>query len=169
MIAAAKRRPEAVKSLVLIEPALLKMAAGRPAVRKVLLRMAAAIILPYSAANKARKIMKLLGIPDEFALTDADLASLGSSLKDAKLPSKSSMIASLKTIREADIPLLVISGGSNAAFIETGDMAVEIGGGKHLICPAPHHFPQWNDKVFNPMVAEFWTSVEAHTPAAATA
>lgn len=167
-LAAANRRPEAVKSLVLIEPALLKMAAGKPAVRKVLLRMAAAIILPYSAATKARKIMTLLGIPDEFALTDADLANLGSSLKDAKLPAKSAMVAWMQGIRDAGIPLLVISSGSNAAFVETGDLAVEIGGGRHLICPAPHHFPQWNEAVFNPMVAEFWTTAEARASASAT-
>lgn len=167
-LAAASRRPEAVKSLVLIEPALLKIAAGKPAVRKVLLQMAAAIILPYSSANKARKIMTLLGIPGEFAKDDTVLANVGSSLKKAKLPSKSQMIASLQSIRAAGIPMLVVSGGSNAAFVETGEMAVEIGGGKHITCPAPHHFPQWNDMVFNPMVSKFWMSVEDRARSAGT-
>lgn len=159
-LAAAQRRPGAVRSLTLVEPALLKMAAGKPAVRKVLLRMAAALILPYSNATKARKIMGLLGIPNEFAMTDADLANLGASLKSAKLPSKASMVASLHNVRDARIPLLVISSGSNAAFVETGELAVEIAGGTHRICPAPDHFPQWNAACFNPMVAEFWTAAE---------
>jgi hypothetical protein len=79
------------------------------------------------------------------------------------------MIASLRGIRKADILLLMVSGGSNAVFVETGEMAVEIGGGKHLICPAEHHFPQWNDTIFNPMIAEFWASAEARGPSAAAA
>lgn len=160
-LAAAARRPEAVKSLVLIEPALLKIAAGKPAVRKVLLRMAAAFILPYSHATKARKVMDLLGIPDEFALTQADLSNLGASLRQARLPSKAVMTGWLDRVREAGIPLLVISSGSNAAFIETDEMAAAIGGGVHDICPAPNHFPQWNEGPFNTMVSTFWAAAEA--------
>ncbi|GLS98910.1 putative hydrolase, alpha/beta fold LipV [Sphingobium jiangsuense] len=163
-LAATARRPEAVRSLVLIEPALLKMAAGKPAVRKVLLRMAAAFILPWSNATRARKVMDLLGIPDEFALTKADLSSLGASLKQCRLPSKALMTGWLESVRKAGIPLLVISSGSNAAFMETDELAAEVGGGTHAICPAPNHFPQWNEEMFNAMVGDFWTAAEARIP-----
>ena len=159
-LAAAQKRPEAVKSLVLIEPALLKVAAHVPAVGKMLLRLAMAMILPYSDATKALKGMKILGIPDEFALSKNDLASLGASLKRAKLPSKADMVASLTAVRDAKIPFLILSGSWSPGFIATGEIASAIGGGKHLVVPSEHHFAQWAGAPFNAILADFWQQAE---------
>ena len=160
-LAAARKRPEAVKSLVLIEPALLKVAAHVPAVRKMVLRLAMAMVLPYSNATKAQKGMKILGIPDVFALTKEDLASLGASLKRAKLPSKGEMTACLAAVREAKIPLLILSGTWSPGFIATGEISAEIGGGKNKVVPSEHHFAQWAGAPFNAILSEFWTEAEA--------
>jgi len=159
-LAATAKRPEAVKSLTLIEPALLKVASHTPAVRKMLFGMATAMILPYSAKTKALKMMKILGIPDEFALSKDDLENLGSSLKRAKLPSKKQMNAWLDIVRERQIPCLVIS-GSSPGFQAVGDVSAATAGGAHAISPIDHHFPQWNGAPFNKLLTDFWTQADA--------
>jgi pimeloyl-ACP methyl ester carboxylesterase len=160
-LAALATRPEAVRSLVLVEPALLKIATKAPAVRKLLGSMAATMLLPYRPATKAKRAMKLLGIPDVFALDENDHDSLGRSLKAGKFPSKKTMNAWLALVRERRIPLLTISAGSNAAFDATCAIVAEKGGGRHEIVPMPHHFPQWSAEVFNPLVATVWREAEA--------
>lgn len=160
-LAALARRPEAVRSLILIEPALLKIATSAPAVRKVLFGLATTMILPYSAATKAKRAMGLLGIPDAFALEEGDYESLGRSLKAGKFPSKKAMNGWLALVRERNIPFLTISAGSNGAFEATCAISAEKGGGRHAIVPMPHHFPQWSPEVFNPMVDAFWREAEA--------
>jgi pimeloyl-ACP methyl ester carboxylesterase len=158
---AAARRPEAVKSLTLIEPALLKMAAHDPAVRRVLLSMAATLILPYSSATKAKRVMRLLGIPDEFALSKDDMDSLGRALKRAKLPSKAEMNAWLANVKERRIPFLIITGDWSPAFLAVGRIAAAAGGGRHVVTPSEHHFPQWAGAPFNKVLTEFWTEADA--------
>ncbi len=157
-LAATALRPEAVKSLTLIEPALLKVATSAPAVRKMVMGMAAALILPWSAKTKALKVMKILGIPDEFALSKDDLSSLGSSLKNAKLPPKQQMNDWLANVREAKIPFQIIS-GSSAGFQAVGKISAAKGGGTHVISPINHHFPQWNGAPFNKLLTDFWKQV----------
>ncbi len=159
-LAAAAKRPQAVHSLILIEPALLKVAAHKPAVRAMLFGMAKALILPYSAGTKALKIMKVLGIPDEFALSKTDLESLGSSLKRAKLPAKRQMNDWLASVRASKIPFLVIS-GSSPGFQAVGEVAAEKAGGLHAISPIDHHFPQWNGDPFNRLLTDFWSRSDA--------
>ena len=160
-LAALAKRPEAVRSLVLVEPALLKVATKAPAVRKLVFSMARTMVLPYRPATKAKRVMKLLGIPDVFALDKDDHDSLGKSLKAGKFPSRKTMNAWLALVRERRIPLLTISAGSNAAFDATCAIVAEKGGGRHEIVPMPHHFPQWSPDVFNPLVADFWRAADA--------
>lgn len=159
-LAAAARRPEAVKSLTLIEPAVLQIAMGDPAVRKMGLGMAAAMILPWSKATRARKFMKILAIPDEFAQSKADLDATGASLKAIKWPSRGDMEGYLETVRKAGVPLQIISGSASAGFQAAGKMAAEKGGGMHLIAPSEHHFPQWGGAAFNTLLTDFWNRSE---------
>jgi pimeloyl-ACP methyl ester carboxylesterase len=158
---AAGRRPEAVRSLTLIEPALLQLGARAPAVRKVLLSMALTMVLPYSKATKAKRVMKLLGIPDEFALSKNDHDSLGGALGRAKFPPKKEMRRQVEVVAEHRIPLLILSGSSSPAFIATGEIVAEMAGGRHVVTPAEHHFPQWAGAPFNAILADFWRSAEA--------
>jgi pimeloyl-ACP methyl ester carboxylesterase len=158
---AAGLRPEAVRSLLLIEPALHKVAAHRPAVRKMLMSMVATLVLPYRPETKALRIMKLLGIPEEFAAGKDDLSQLGRGLNRLKLPPKKMMKDHLALVKAHNIPLLVVSAGSNAAFVEAGETAASLGGGTHIIVPAPHHFPQWNGEAFNAAATDLWTRADA--------
>jgi hypothetical protein len=127
----------------------------------MLLSMMAAMILPYKPETKALKVMKLLGIPEEFARGKDDLSRLGKGLNRLKVPPKRAMTEHLALVKAHAIPLLVVSAGSNAAFVATGETATELGGGTHIIVPAPHHFPQWNGDEFNRAAVRFWEKVEA--------
>lgn len=155
-LAAAAKRPEAVLSLTLIEPALLKIAISDPDVRKTVFGMAATMLLPFSPANRARRVMRFLGIPNVFGRDEAELTSLGNSLKRARLPSGKWMRQYLATIKEHDIPLLAIAGDSNACFIATVKATILAGGGNFMVVPSEHHFPQWAGAPFNSVLSHFW-------------
>ena len=156
-VAAAARRPAAVASLVLIEPALFAVATKTAAVRKQLLKMAATMILPFPPKARAERMMRYLGIPKVFALNDDDLTALGKSLKRGRFPKSAAIEGWVTTIRAAHIPVLVISSGSNAAFEAMGEIVAAKLDGRHVIVPIEHHFPQWNATAFNPLVAKFWS------------
>ncbi len=156
-VAAAAERPAAVLSLTLIEPALFAVATKAPAVKRQLFKMATTMILPFSAKTRARRMMRFLGIPPVFALSDTELTSLGTSLKRAKFPSRTTIDGWLDAIARAAIPVLVVSSGSNAAFAAMGAIVAERLGGRHIVVPIEHHFPQWNTAAFNALVADFWT------------
>ncbi len=160
-VAAAARRPAAVASLVLIEPALFAVATKAAAVKKQLLKMATTMILPFPPKARAERMMRYLGIPSVFALTDDDLTALGKSLKRGRFPKPAAIEGWLTAIRAARIPVLVISSGSNAAFEAMGEIVAAKLDGRHVIVPIEHHFPQWNAAVFNALVAQFWTDAGA--------
>ena len=160
-LAATAQRPEAVKSLTLIEPALLKISAHDPAVRRVLLRMATTMILPFSPATKAKRVMRLLGIPDEFARSKDDMVSLGRALKRARLPSKREMNDWLANVRGRQIPLLIITGDWSPSFMAVGRISASAGGGRHVVVPSEHHFPQWAGAPFNAVLSDFWKEADA--------
>jgi pimeloyl-ACP methyl ester carboxylesterase len=155
-LAAVSRRPDAVRSITLIEPALLKIATSDPAVRKTVLGLAATMLLPFSPATRARRSMKLLGIPDVFGRDKAELTELGKSLGRAQLPSKAWMLERLAVVRDHNIPLLAISGDASACFIGTGKATAAASGGKFVIVPSENHFPQWAGASFNKVMSDFW-------------
>lgn len=101
-------------------------------------------------------MMRYLGIPRVFALSDDDLTALGKSLKRGRFPKAAAIDAWLATIRAARVPALVISSGSNAAFAAMGEIVAARLDGRHVVIPIGHHFPQWNADAFNPLVTQFW-------------
>jgi pimeloyl-ACP methyl ester carboxylesterase len=154
---AASLRPTAVMSLTLIEPAALQIATSSPDVRRFLLRMAWAMWTSFSPATRARRAMRLLGIPPmQVAPNAAQLARQGEGLRRMRRPSKATVEHELDAVRQADIPLLVISGGWSPAFDATCAIVATRGGGRHLVFPSPHHFPQWTGKSFNDVLTGFW-------------
>jgi pimeloyl-ACP methyl ester carboxylesterase len=143
-LSAAARRPEAVKSLTLIEPAMLQFAAGNPAVRRQLFAIMRAMIFSFSNAGRARRMLKLLGIPPEVRGTGdkAQLARLGKSLGRVRVPKKAVLTRELGVIKKAGIPLLVITGGWNPALEASSDAVAAATGGRRAVIQAGHHFPQ---------------------------
>lgn len=161
-LAAAAARPAQVRSLTLIEPALLKVAAGEPAVRKLMLAMAVNMMTPFrSPATKAVRAMKLLGIPDKFDLPDEELTAMGRALGKGKFPPKAEMEGWLEMIRREGVPLQVLAGNWSPAFMAICEVAAAKGGGTSAVVPSAHHFPQWAGASFNAKLTDFWRRADA--------
>lgn len=162
-LAAAAKRPEAVRSLTLIEPAMHKLAISDPAVRKFMLRMPLASLFSFSPAAKAARILTILGIPPEIRgrSDKEELSRLGKALSRGKLPSKETLERELGIINRSGIPLLVVTGGWSEAFDATGERAAALGGGWHVVVNSPHHFPQIVSEEFNKVLVGFMKDSDA--------
>ena len=162
-LSAAARRPEAVRSLTLIEPAMFHLAAGNPAVRRQLFKMIWARTFSFSDARLARRMLKMLGIPPEVRGTgdNAQLARLGRSLRRVRVPKKEVLARELAVIKQAGMPLLVISGGWNPALEVGCDAVAAAGGGRRAVIQAGHHFPQIVSDELNQVFAAFMQEREA--------
>jgi pimeloyl-ACP methyl ester carboxylesterase len=160
---AAARRPQAVRSLTFIEPALLNFASGDPRVRRQLRHMLVAMLFATSAVSRVKRIMNVLGIPPELyqEADDAELKRLGRGLRRVKIPAKATFQHQLETIKRAGIPLLVVTGGWSPGFDATGDIVAAAAHGRHVVVASPHHFPQWNGAAFNPVLTAFMTESDA--------
>jgi pimeloyl-ACP methyl ester carboxylesterase len=156
-LAAAAKRPAAVRSLTMIEPAAHKLATSDPHVRRLALRMLAAALFSMSDASRAKRIMGLLGIPAELyaQASPADRARLGRSVRRIRIPSRATLERQLGEIKAAGIPLLVVTGGWNPAFEASSDAVARVGGGRRAVIKSPHHFPQWFSDDFNPTLVRF--------------
>ena len=162
-LSAAARRPEAVKSLTLIEPAMFQFVAGNPAVRRQLFAMMWAMIFSFSDASLARRMLKLLGIPPEVRGTGdhEKLARLGRSLRRVRIPKREVLTRELDVIKQAGVPLLVITGGWNPAFEASSDAVAAAAGGRRAVIQAGHHFPQIVSDEVNQVFAAFMQEREA--------
>ena len=162
-LAAAARRPQAVLSVTLIEPALQKLALHLPSVRRFSLQVLAVKWLSLSAASRARRFAQLAGIPPEIggARGDEELRRMGQGIARLQLPSPATMKSQLQGLREAGIPLWVVTGGWNEAIDATGEVAAQLGGGHHRIVESPHHFPNLRADAFNPLLLNFMRESQA--------
>jgi pimeloyl-ACP methyl ester carboxylesterase len=162
-LSAAARRPEAVKSLTLIEPAMFQFAPGHPAVRRQLFKMIWAMTFSFSHARLAKRMLKLLGIPPEVRGTAdrAQLARFGRSFRRLRVPKKEVLSRELDVIKRAGIPLLVITGGWNPAFEASSDAVAAAAGGRRAVIQAGHHFPQIVSDELNQVFAAFMQEREA--------
>lgn len=160
-LAAAAMRPSAVRSLTLIEPGMQKLATDRTSVRQFGLKLMLVKYLSLSAATRATGFAKLVGIPPEIghSKSRAELNRMGQGIARLRVPSKETLRAQLATIRSANIPLLVVTGGWCPAFEDTADAVAAAGGGRRLVIPSPHHFPQQVSQEFNIELAKF---ISAH-------
>ena len=160
---AAARRPDAVKSLTLIEPAVHKLAVDDPRVRKFVFGLIKIMLFSFSAERLTERAFSHLGIPTEFTnqRDKAERVRLGKSLKKIQLPSKATLQSQLEVVRQTGIPLLVISGGWSEAFDVASDRAAKLGGGRHVIVPSPHHFPQIISGEVSVLLKEHMTAAEA--------
>ena len=162
VLEAAARRPRAVLSVTLIEPALQKLALNLPSVRRFSLQILAVKWLSLSATSRARRFARLAGIPAEIggARSEEELRRMGQGIARLQLPAPATMKSQLQTLRDAGIPLLVVTGGWSEAIDGTGAVAAQLGGGQHHIVEAPHHFPNLLADAFNPLLLTFMRESE---------
>ena len=163
-LAAAAKRPSAVHSLTLIEPGMQALAIGDPSVKKLVFRIVTTLMLSWSAVSRARRMMKLLGIPPEVSgrFSRDDLQRIGKSIRRAKLPSKAVLERQLAEIKRAGVPLVVVSGGWSPAFEATADKVAAVGGGRRIVIDAGNHFPHFIADKFNAALTAFMIESDAN-------
>jgi pimeloyl-ACP methyl ester carboxylesterase len=163
---AAARRPDGVRALVLVEPALhallprSKVMESNVEARKAFLEFGEASLSCKTPAEYGMVFSRILGPgTDAGAALDNDpgkAASLGCALLRARMASPESLRTAAETVARAEIPVLIISGGWSPIFDAVGELAAELTHGEHVIVPSMNHFPQLvNPDVFNDAVTAF--------------
>lgn len=152
-------RPEAVRSLTLIEPATLDLAQDDPEVRALLIEMARAVAIAdprerLEAFATAVGITKTWKDPlsETYRRLAEDLRGL-SETGAPRLPSR--QIA--EQIAAAGIPALVISGGHRQAFEIICDVLAELLRAQRAVFAGHGHVPQACGEPFNACLEEFWS------------
>jgi pimeloyl-ACP methyl ester carboxylesterase len=161
-LSAAARRPSAVHSLTLIEPAMHNLARSDPRVMRFLFRMITTMLFSTSGAARAKRMLKILGIPPELrSPSPEELETLGRNAARGRIPSKPTLERELLEIKRAGIPLLVVTGGWSPAFEASSDKVAATGGGRRAIVQSDHHFPQWVSDEFTRILAAFMEESDA--------
>ncbi len=173
---AAARRPRAVRSLVLVEPALQVLALSDPQVQADpvakgnLTRMGAMMLAADSPDQYGIAFAGSLGpaggrAPDLGSLDETAAARLGCALLQARMAPPAAMRQAAETVADAGIPVLVISGGWSPIFDTTGEVVARLTKGRHVVVASPNHFPQLeNPEEFNIAVDAFMRAEPGRRP-----
>ena len=165
---AAARRPEAVRSLVLVEPALELLAAtdpslgANPDVRAANMKRFGEWMASTTPAEYGLAFRRSVGAP---ATTDVTVSDgerqaadtrVGCAFLRAKMAPVPVFRQAVDAVVKAGIPVLVISGGWSPSFDLTGEIVARMLNGRHVIVPSPDHYVQQsNSAEFNRVVNEF--------------
>jgi pimeloyl-ACP methyl ester carboxylesterase len=168
---AAALRPTAVRSLILVEPALQQIAAADlakehdPAVQGSTRRVVGSMLAAKTPADFATSFAQGLGSgtnggpnPSALALQQGPekATALGCALLVAKTASPDELRAAVQTVVAARIPVLVISGGYDTGQDATASVLAQQLHGQHVIVSSPNHFiMQSNPTGFNDVVDAF--------------
>ncbi|EJE52867.1 putative hydrolase or acyltransferase of alpha/beta superfamily [Acidovorax sp. CF316] len=165
-LAAAASHPERVRSLTIIEPAMAALATDLPVVRRFLLQIVNVLFFSLSARSRIERFMRLANIPAEIGgrSSEEELQQMGRALRRMKLPNKKTLARQLAAVRQAGVPVLVVSGGWSPAFDAISDRVAEVAGGRRLVIASPHHFPQQVSQEFNQVLDSFMREADARRP-----
>lgn len=169
---AAARRPEAVRSLVLVEPALIPLLPGSDVLkadaraRADFLRMGRSWLAARTPEDYATIFLRSLfrdAADAGFGRNGPqEMHNLGCSLLRARFATAAAMRKAAETVAAHRIPTLVVSGGWSPTFDAVGEIAARLTHGRLVIVPAPNHFVQLvNADEFNRIVTAFMTASEA--------
>ena len=175
---AAARRPDAVRSLTLIEPALFPIVMTDPALRAdpamqaVGGRLAGLMMRSDTPADYALNFARtVLGPPDDEEVkarvagleNDRELAArVGCAVLQGRMASPETMRAAADAIAAAKIPTLVVSGGWSDFFDRVGEVVARFTGGRFVTVPAANHMVQQvSADAFNAEIVEFMRLAEA--------
>lgn len=163
-LAAAARRPGAVRSLTLIEPGMQKLAIADPRVRRFTLKMAWTMATSTSAESRAKRVARLLHIPDVIrgGTSPEEFKRMGRGILRLKIPGRELLQKELDIIKAARIPLLVVTGGWSPSFDAVGALVAQTGGGRHVTIHSPHHFPHLASEEFNEVWVKFMQTSDAN-------
>ena len=174
---AAARRPDAVRSLTLIEPALFPIVMTDPVLRAdpkmqaVGGRLAGLMMRSDTPADYAIAFSRsVLGLADDpetqerIAGLEGDralAARVGCALLHGKMPTPQEMRDAADAVAGAGIPTLVISGGWSDFFDVVGEVVARFTGGRFATVPSPNHMVQQASAApFNALLEEFMIAAE---------
>jgi pimeloyl-ACP methyl ester carboxylesterase len=175
---AAARRPEKVRSLILVEPALHPLLASEEPLKNNEAFKAEAgsnarvMLATTTPASYAIAFARTLGASDsdhaamnesavQLAADERLATTFGCALLAAKMASPPAMVAAAESVRRAGVQVLTISGGWSPTFDAVCATAARLTGGRHAIVAAPNHFPQRaNAGDFNTIVNRFMREAE---------
>lgn len=165
-LAAAARRPSAVRSLTLIEPAMLAVALPHPAVLGFVLRTALTLKLSRSPEARARRFAALMHIPADIrgGGSPAEFVAMGQAIERLRVPARADLERELAVVVQANIPLLVVTGGWSRAMDVSAARVASLGRGRLVTISSPHHFPQLVSEEFNKKLDAFVTGAERRAP-----
>lgn len=168
---AAARRPKAVRSLILIEPALQPMLMAGPS--------PAGADEDKSVGNVVLSYLLEAKTPGEFAMSFASsmgrsedggenvsvanissdpkrATALGCALLQSRAVTPDDMLAAAQTVRDAGLSVLVVSGGYSPGQEATAAAVAKATGGRHTVVSCGSHFVQQaNPEGFNRVAEAF--------------
>lgn len=164
-LAAAAAHTERVRSLTIIEPAMAALAMDLPLVKRFGVQIVKVLFLSFSARTRIVRFMELANIPPEIGgrSSEEELLRMGRALLRLKLPNRKTLTRQLQAVRQAGVPVLVVSGGWSPAFDAISDRVAEVAGGRRLVIPSPHHFPQQVSDEFNQTLDAFMRESDARS------
>jgi pimeloyl-ACP methyl ester carboxylesterase len=157
---AAAQRPEAVRSLTLIEPPAFAAAPADPEVRA----MSAAVAQAAQEPDPHRRLAVFLGavgtVPPLSDPLPAPLAHLATELLTVRSPAEA--IIPFEALAAAAMPTLLVSGGHKAGFETICDVLAARLTGVHTVLPGHGHAPQHSGAPFNQLLEQFWLRATIH-------
>ena len=162
-ICAAGLRPDAIRSLTLVEPAPLSIAMDDPAVREMALKVHAAANFPVALVGMARAF-KLLGIPRGLGPRPSfrQIRAMAAGFHTMAHPYEWDALEAIDPLRRANVPTFVVDGGWSQAMAHNCDRLAELLAGERRTIQAGHHFPHMIDEgaPFNAALTGFLADVE---------
>lgn len=175
---AAAIRPDAVRSLTLIEPSLFPIVMTDPALRgdpemqAVGARLGQLMLQSATPAEYAVNFARtVLGPPDDPEMlervagleADRELATrVGCAVLQGKMATPDQMRAAADAVAAARIPTLVISGGWSSFFDQVGEVVARFTGGRYQVVPTASHMVQEAAaEEFNTTLETFLRTAEA--------
>jgi pimeloyl-ACP methyl ester carboxylesterase len=157
-LCAAGQRPQAVRSLTMIEPAILSLAITDPNVQAFIVKQ----LQLFTSGREPHELMaefcKMVGVPQSIrgGMGDIDeMTRVGKSLMQIRIPPEDVLRENAATVARGKIPVLIVTGGWNPAFEATATAAAELMNGRHQVIASPHHFPHLVSDEFNDVLNEF--------------
>ena len=175
---AAARRPDGVRSLVLVEPALQGLAMAdpefetNPAVKAAVMRFIEPLLTARTPGDYARAFTRTLveppGMDNAVGVVERDDAAatqLGCSILQGRMALPPALRQAAEIVAQAKIPVLVVSGGWNPSIDVVAGVVARATGGRHATVPSPNHFPQFeNPDEFNRVVDAFMRESDPGIP-----
>ena len=179
---AAARRPQAVKSLILIEPAVRVLLASDPTIAQnpAIKADTDSFVSTLTKAKTpgaygiafAQSLSKDGKLNPAAALLESDpkrATAEGCALLQARQAPFPAMKQAAETVAKAGIPTLIITGGWNPLYDAGADILAKLTHGRHVIVKSPTHFVQLaNADDFNKVVVDFMREADSRTQQPAT-